>query len=168
MKTKLLYSLFSVVVLLSGSAFAQNEVEIERHSLAGISKFGITVNIEKPIGLKEPSLNPAKIQKQIGKKFQTLSAFILNLEELKESFYNPFFFVHVNIMQAEGGLYPFSIEMRFYQPIKLSLKNDMESMASTWHSGYVGMVSFDRTDEIAGVVIEATKEFKDEFERLNR
>ena len=46
-------------------------------------------------------------------------------------------------------------------------KNDVESMASTWHSGYVGMVSFDRVNEIAGVVVEATKEFKDEFERLN-
>jgi hypothetical protein len=40
-------------------------------------------------------------------------------------------------------------------------------MASTWHSGYVGMVSFDRVNEIAGVVVDAAKEFKDEFERLN-
>ncbi|MEQ9089625.1 MAG: hypothetical protein RIE52_00970 [Balneola sp.] len=159
--------LFLFIVLMSSSLVAQNEVETERHSLIGIKKFGISVEIEKPIGLKEATLNPAQIQKKILESFETLPVTLLSFNELKESFYNPFFYVHVNIMQAEDGIYPFSIEMRFYQPIKLSLKNDVESMASTWHSGYVGMVSFDRVNEIAEVVVEATKEFKDEFERLN-
>ncbi|MEQ9280034.1 MAG: hypothetical protein RLN83_11065 [Balneola sp.] len=155
------------IVFISSSLFAQNEVETERHSLIGIKKFGISVEIEKPIGLKEATLNPAQIQKKINESFETLPVTLLSFNELKQSFYNPFFYVHVNIMQAEDGIYPFSIEMRFYQPIKLSLKNDVESMASTWHSGYVGMVSFDRVNEIADVVVEATKEFKEEFERLN-
>lgn len=152
---------------MSSVLHAQNEVETERHSLIGIKKFGISVEIEKPIGLKEATLNPAQIQKKITENFASLPVTLLSFNELKESFYNPFFYVHVNIMRAEDGIYPFSIEMRFYQPIKLSLKNDVESMASTWHSGYVGMVSFDRINEIAGVVVEATNEFKDEFERLN-
>ncbi len=152
---------------MNSALHAQNEVETERHSLIGIKKFGISVEIEKPIGLKEATLNPAQIQKKIHKSFESLPVTLLSFNELKQSFYNPFFYVHVNIMQAEDGIYPFSIEMRFYQPIKLSLKNDVESMASTWHSGYVGMVSFDRVNEIAGVVVEATKEFKDEFESLN-
>ncbi|MEP4275536.1 MAG: hypothetical protein ABJ387_00105 [Balneola sp.] len=152
---------------MSSALYAQNEVETERHSLVGIKKFGISVEIEKPIGLKEATLNPAQIQKKIHESFESLPVTLLSFNELKQSFYNPFFYVHVNIMKAEDGIYPFSIEMRFYQPIKLSLKNDVESMASTWHSGYVGMVSFDRVNEIAGVVVEATKEFKDEFERLN-
>ncbi len=155
------------IVFISSSLFAQNEVETERHSLIGIKKFGISVEIEKPIGLKEATLNPAQIQKKINESFETLPVTLLSFNELKQSFYNPFFYVHVNIMQAEDGIYPFSIEMRFYQPIKLSLKNNVESMASTWHSGYVGMVSFDRVNEIAEVVVEATKEFKEEFERLN-
>ncbi len=155
------------IVFISSSLFAQNEVETERHSLIGIKKFGISVEIEKPIRLKEATLNPAQIQKKINESFETLPVTLLSFNELKQSFYNPFFYVHVNIMQAEDGIYPFSIEMRFYQPIKLSLKNDVESMASTWHSGYVGMVSFDRVNEIAEVVVEATKEFKEEFERLN-
>ncbi|MEO9887529.1 MAG: hypothetical protein ABJR05_09010 [Balneola sp.] len=167
MKTRILSSLFIFGILFSGSSIAQNEIETERHSLVGITQFGISVEIEKPIGLQEITLNPAEIQDEISKSFATLPATLLSFNELKRSFYNPFFYVHVNIMQAEDGIYPFSIEMRFYQPIKLSLKNDVESMASTWHSGYVGMVSFDRTNEIAGVVLEATKEFKDEFERLN-
>jgi len=165
---KLRFSLFLLfTALISSSLFAQNEVETERHSLVGIKQFGISVDIEKPVGLREVTLNPAEIQRDIRASFATLPVNLLELDELRKSFYNPFFYVHVNIMQAENGIYPFSIEMRFYQPIKLSLKNDIESMASTWHSGYVGMVSFDRTDEIADVVVEATKEFKEEFEKLN-
>lgn len=167
MKVRPLIPLLSLLILTSSSLVAQNEVETERHSLVGIQKFGISVEIEKPIGLQEITLNPAEIQAKITESFSSLPVSLLSFDQLKKSFYNPFFYVHVNIMQAENGLYPFSIEMRFYQPIKLSLKNDVESMASTWHSGYVGMVSFDRTNEIAGVVVEATKEFKEEFERLN-
>lgn len=167
MKIRSLLPLLLSLILMSSALHAQNEVETERHSLVGIKKFGISVEIEKPIGLKEATLNPAQIQKKINESFESLPVTLLSFNELKQSFYNPFFYVHVNIMQAEDGIYPFSIEMRFYQPIKLSLKNDVESMASTWHSGYVGMVSFDRVNEIAGVVVEATKEFKDEFERLN-
>ena len=167
MKIQLSLSLLIFSLLMGTSLLAQNEVETERHSLIGIKQFGISVEIEKPIGLKATTLNPAQIQKEIKESFETLPVTLLSFNELKESFYNPFFYVHVNIMQAEDGIYPFSIEMRFYQPIKLSLKNDLESMASTWHSGYVGMVSFDRINEIAGVVVEATKEFKEEFERLN-
>lgn len=167
MKTRSSLPLIFSFILMSSVLHAQNEVETERHSLIGIKKFGISVEIEKPIGLKEATLNPAQIQKKITENFASLPVTLLSFNELKESFYNPFFYVHVNIMRAEDGIYPFSIEMRFYQPIKLSLKNDVESMASTWHSGYVGMVSFDRINEIAGVVVEATNEFKDEFERLN-
>lgn len=167
MKIRSSLPLLLSLILMSSTLYAQNEVETERHSLVGIKKFGISVEIEKPIGLKEATLNPAQIQKKIHESFESLPVTLLSFNELKQSFYNPFFYVHVNIMQAEDGIYPFSIEMRFYQPIKLSLKNDVESMASTWHSGYVGMVSFDRVNEIAGVVVEATKEFKDEFERLN-
>ncbi len=167
MKTRSSLPLLLFLIFISTALHAQNEVETERHSLIGIKKFGISVDIEKPIGLKEATLNPAQIQKKIRESFETLPVTLLSFNELKESFYNPFFYVHVNIMQAEDGIYPFSIEMRFYQPIKLSLKNDVESMASTWHSGYVGMVSFDRVNEIAEVVVEATKEFKNEFERLN-
>ena len=167
MKIRSSLPLLLSLILMSSALHAHNEVETERHSLIGIKKFGISVEIEKPIGLKEATLNPAQIQKKIHESFESLPVTLLSFNELKQSFYNPFFYVHVNIMQAEDGIYPFSIEMRFYQPIKLSLKNDVESMASTWHSGYVGMVSFDRVNEIAGVVVDAAKEFKDEFERLN-
>ncbi len=167
MKIRSLIPLLSLFIMTSGSLIAQNEVETERHSLVGIQKFGVSVEIEKPIGLQEASLNPAQIRTEINKSFENLPVVLLSFNELKESFYNPFFYVHVNIMQAQDGIYPFSIEMRFYQPIKLSLKNDVESMAATWHSGYVGMVSFDRVNEIAAVVVEATKEFKEEFEKLN-
>lgn len=167
MKIRSSLPLLLSLILMSSALHAQNEVETERHSLIGIKKFGISVEIEKPIGLKEATLNPAQIQRKIHESFESLPVTLLSFNELKQSFYNPFFYVHVNIMQTEDGIYPFSIEMRFYQPIKLSLKNDVESMASTWHSGYVGMVSFDRVNEIAGVVVEATKEFKDEFERLH-
>ena len=83
MKTRILSSLFIFGILFSGSSIAQNEIETERHSLVGITQFGISVEIEKPIGLQEITLNPAEIQDEISKSFATLPATLLSFNELK-------------------------------------------------------------------------------------
>ena len=154
-------------LLLLADLYAQSEVEIERNSLAGIDQFGVVVNIEHPAGLEVGNLNPELIRQSILKEFSSIPADILSFEQLKESYDYPFLHVHVNIMRAANNTYPFAIEMRFYQPVKLSLKRDVEVMAATWHSGYVGIVSSDLLMDIAPTVVSATENFSYEFLEVN-
>ncbi len=166
MKAKILPAiLFSLIVM--NSLTAQNEVEVERNSLSGIKQFGVVVNVEKPVSLNEPSLNVVEIRKKIVEHFADIPASVLSNNQLRENFDLPYFYIHVNIMQHDNGIYPFAIEMRFYQPVKITLKKNMDSIAATWHSGYVGMVSYDRLNEIPDVMLDATNGFKDEFNQVN-
>ncbi len=161
-------TLFILALLLfNNHAIAQNEVLRELSSLAGISEFGVVVNIEKPGSLEVENLDPGTIRDGIIQNFTDLPITILNDAILRQSDQFPILHIHVNVMKASNGTYPFSIEMNFYQPVKLVLNRDLQSMASTWNKGQVGIVSENMLQMIIDEAIFASNIFKDEFIRMN-
>lgn len=146
---------------------AQNEVLRELSSLAGITEFGVVVNIEKPGSLEVDNLNPGIIREGILENFGDLAITILNDAALRQSDQFPILHIHINVMKASNGTYPFAIEMNFYQPVKLVLNRDLQSMASTWNKGRVGIVSEDMLSMIGQEAIYASNVFKEEFTRMN-
>ena len=165
MKTFSLF--FWFIVFCSTSSFAQNEIARERASLRGIQELGIVVNIEKPIGLMHESLDVNLITNSIEENFQDLPIKILNDRTLRQSDEFPILHIHVNIMRASNQTYPFSIELNFYQPVKLVLNRDLQTMASTWNKGQVGVVSENMVYIIADEVVAVSNLFKDEFREVN-
>ncbi len=164
MKTTLaLFLLF----LSSSSVFAQNEVLRELSSLSGISEFGVVVNIEIPEEVEAPNLTPGNVREGILEYFEELPIRILNDNTLRQSDQYPILHVHINVMKASNYTYPFSIEWNFYQPVKLVLKGDLISMASTWNKGQVGIVSHDNLEMIAEEAVYSALVFKEEFIQMN-
>ncbi|MBO6523274.1 MAG: hypothetical protein JJ971_05565 [Balneolaceae bacterium] len=149
------------------ASYAQNEIARERASLRGLQELGIVVNVEKSIGLSHESLNTGLIRKAIIENFEGLPLTILSDRTLRQSDEFPILHVHINIMRASNQTYPFSIEMNFYQPVKLVLNRDLQTMASTWNKGQVGVVSENMMHIIAAEAVNATNLFKDEFEEVN-
>ena len=149
------------------NSHAQNEIARERASLRGLQELGIVVNVEKPIGLNHESLNTALIRKAIAENFEELNISILEDKTLMQSDEFPILHIHVNIMRASNQTYPFSVEMNFYQPVKLVLNRDMQTMASTWNKGQIGLVSENMIHIISSETVNATNLFKDEFEEVN-
>lgn len=154
-------------ILCFQTGFAQNEIARERASLRGLQELGIVVNVEKPMGLSHESLNTSLIRKAIIENFEGLPITILTDRTLRQSDEFPILHVHVNIMRASNQTYPFSIEMNFYQPVKLVLNRDLQTMASTWNKGQVGVVSANMIHVIAAEAVNASNLFKDEFEEVN-
>lgn len=147
--------------------FAQNEVERQRSSLMGINEFGVVINIEQPSSLDDPSLNAGIIREGILKKISSLPVTILEDSILRKSENFPILHLHINIMEASDNLYPFTIEMNFYQPVKLILNGDLETMAITWNKSQIGLVSKDMVNVIAEESIYASELFLEEFNRVN-
>lgn len=158
---------FTLVVGFSTLLYGQSEVEIEQNSLAGINQFGVVVNIEKPQGLEVENLDPGLIRTRVLEAFEEIPATILSYNQLRESYDYPFLHIHVNIMKAANNTYPFAVELRFYQPVKLILKKETETMAATWHTGYVGIVSSDLLTDIAPTVVSIAEDFRHEFLQVN-
>ncbi len=164
---KILSFLILIILLPLQLVMAQNEISRERSSLKGIREIGIVVNIEKPIGLSHQSLQTGVIQKAIEDNFSNLPITILSDKTLRRSDEFPILHIHINVMRASNQTYPFSIEFNFYQPVKLVLNRDLQSMASTWNKGQLGIVTENLLHVIAEETVYVSTLFKDEFEEVN-
>lgn len=160
----ILFSFFSCPELL----LAQNEVERERISLEGLQEFGFTANIEGSQTIADDqTLTPSLIRDQAVEQIVEAGIRFVADEELRSSADIPFLHMHINAMEMENGLIPFSIEMRLYQPVKLILNRDLQTTASTWEDGLVGLVSYDQIAIIKEAASNMIKNFIDDYHEAN-
>lgn len=151
-----------------GKSFGQNEVALQINSLKGIAEFGFTTNLEynAPLNNKD-SLQLTEIRESGLQKLKEAGIGIIPDEEIKTSSDHPFLYLHINAMDAGRGLVPFSITLYFYQPVKLSLRRNVETSGITWESGNVGIVSYDNLQYIKDSALNLLQLFIDDYTRVN-
>ncbi|MEX1261845.1 MAG: hypothetical protein WEA58_13310 [Balneolaceae bacterium] len=168
MKTLQLYALLLLVLISPLSLSAQNEVVREQISLEGLQEIGFTANIEGSIEIaNSDTLTPTIIRQQTVNQLVDANIRYVQDEEVESSADIPFLHMHINVMQMENGLIPFSINLRLHQPVKLMLNRDLETTATTWETGLVGLVSFDQLpviNQAAGGLVET---FIEDFDKSN-
>jgi hypothetical protein len=157
----------ALLPLVSTASVAQNEIAREQSSLYGITEFGVVVNVEIPGDLKSEHLSASGIRRSIEENLSELPVSILSDETLKESDSYPILHIHINVMEAANNTYPFSIELNFYQPIKLILNRDLQTMGVTWNKGQIGIVSHNMMHVIAEEAVYTSNLFKDAFLLVN-
>lgn len=147
---------------------AQNEVLRERSSLQGINEMGFTVNLEANVSLNEQGeIEVTSIKDALMERLEEADIAIVSDEAVESSADIPFLYMHINTMDAGQGLVPFSISVRFYQPVKLSLNRDQQTSASTWETGMVGLVSYDRMEVIQEAARNLIGDFIRDFSQVN-
>lgn len=169
MKIFKLIFLLTFLGLVPLMSFAQNEIDRERISLQGLQEFGFTANIEGSREVADhESLTPSIIREQAIEQLVQNDLRFVSDEEVESSADLPFLHMHINTLQLENGLIPFSIELRLYQPVKLTLNRDLQTSASTWETGMVGIVSTDQIDVIKQAAEGVLMEFIEDYNRVNR
>lgn len=157
-------SLFCLPLL----SYGQNEIARERSSLRGITQLAFTVNLESNVSLNEQGeLEVTSIIDAIGNRLEEAGIPVIPDESVESSADVPFLYIHINTMDAGRGLVPFSISVRFYQPVKLILNRDTPTSASTWETGMVGIVSYDRMQLIMESAVNLLQDFISDFNRVN-
>ena len=163
----LFLSLF-ITVLTTSALRAQNEVALQKAALKGINSFYVTVNVEGVSQiLKYDTLNVSKMQREVESGLAEAGLPLDQETSGERGQDNPLLHVHVNVMDAGQGLIPFSVDVEFYQPVKLVLQNDIQSSASTWSSGSLGLVSYDRLGVIRQAMLDELDNFIREFRAAN-
>lgn len=159
----LLFLIFCPILL-----FAQNEIERSRISLQGLQEFGFTANIEGTRQVVDhDSLTPSVIRQQAINQLIEAGLRFVSDEEVESSADIPFLYMHINTMRLENGLVPFSINLQLYQPVKLTLNRDLQTSASTWDTGMVGIVSQDQLPVINQAAENMMSEFIHDYQRAN-
>ena len=148
--------------------FAQNEIDRERISLEGLQEIGFTANIEGSRTIADSeNLTPARIRQEAVSQLIDGDLRYVSDEEVQSSADIPFLHLHINAMEMENGLIPFSINLRLYQPVKLSLNRDLQTSAITWRTGMVGLVSYDQIETISEASSNMIAEFIDDYNVAN-
>ena len=165
-------SLFFTIVLslliIPIAVQAQNEIQRERSSLRGINEVGFTVNLETNVTLNEKGeIEVTSIKDAAEQRLSEAGIPLVSDKEVESSADIPFLYMHINTMDAGQGLVPFSVSIRFYQPVKLQLNRDLQTSASTWETGMVGIVSYDRMNVIQEAAVDLLGDFISDFRRVN-
>jgi len=164
----LLFTLLAALLVIPITAEAQNEIQRERSSLRGINELGFTVNLETNVTLNEKGeIEVTSIKDAARKRLSEAGIPLVSDSEVESSADIPFLYMHINTMDAGQGLVPFSVSIRFYQPVKLQLNRDLQTSASTWETGMVGIVSYDRMNIIQEAAVNLMGDFIDDFRRVN-
>ncbi|MDR8392484.1 hypothetical protein NC796_15120 [Aliifodinibius sp. S!AR15-10] len=163
---------FLVVTLLvlgiSIPVLAQNEIERERSSLKGIAEMGFTVNIEANVSLNEKGeLEITSIKQQAVDKLEESGLTIIPDSRIRSSADLPYLYMHINTMDAGQGLVPFSVSLDFYQPAELTLNRNLQTSVSTWQTGLVGIVSYDRMNVIGESAVNLLDDFIKDYNQVN-
>lgn len=147
---------------------AQNEVEREKISLEGLQEFGFTANIEGSRTIADDqALTPSVIRDEAVNQLIEADIRFVDDEEVQSSADIPFLHMHINAMEMENGLIPFSIRLRLFQPVKLILNRDLETAASTWEDSIVGLVSYDQIPVIGEVASNMIETFIEDYQKAN-
>ncbi len=166
-RTNIFLSLLSILWLPLLS-YGQNEIARERSSLRGITQLAFTVNLETNASLNEEGeLEVTSIIDAIGDRLEKAGIPVIPDRSVESSADVPFLYIHINTMDAGQGLVPFSISVRFYQPVKLMLNRDTPTSASTWETSMVGIVSYDRMHLIRQSAVNLLQDFISDFNRVN-
>jgi len=148
---------------------AQNEIERQRFALDGLQEFGFTVNIEGSQRVTSGTdLTPTNIRQNAVNQLVNANLRYVSDEEVSSSADIPFLHMHINMLELENGLIPFSIELRLYQPVKLVLNRDLQTSASTWETGMVGIVSLDQLQTIKQAAENVLTTFLEDYRHINR
>jgi len=168
MKAASILTVLIFLLVLPFQLHAQNEVERERISLQGLQEFGFTANIEGSRDIADSEkLTPSVIRQQSINQLVEAGIRYVSDEEVRSSADIPFIYMHINAMQLENGLVPFSIQLRVYQPVRLTLNRNLNTSASTWETGMVGIVSYDRLATINRAAEDLIMTFIDDYYKAN-
>lgn len=130
---------------------------------------GFSVNYEANVSLTQKGEIEITSLQQMGEQaLKKGDITLIPTRELKQSDQNPLLYMHINAMDAGRGLVPFAINLYFYQPIKLTLNRDLQTTASTWESGTLGIASYDQLQLIREAARGLLDEFITDYNDINR
>ena len=151
-----------------GMANAQQGIEQSRQTLQQIKGFYLTVDVEGTRGLTEEAiLDVVTIRRNVAAKLAEAGLNVIEATEVVDAQRVPNLYVHINMIDAGRGIVPFAVNTQFLQEVRLAHQN-ITTVASTWDTGLVGVVSYDTLELIGETAVSSVTNFIDDYHAVNR
>ncbi len=159
-----------LILLLCGvsatAATAQSEMERERQSLRGVDGFYLSLNTVGDASVQD-SLDFAQLHHDLRASLQNAGLPVWPEGNVGAADRVPYLHVHVNTVHAGRGLYPFGVEIRFYQAVRLERDASAPTVAATWATSIVGLASYDHLGIIPEAALVLLDDFIEDFQGIN-
>jgi hypothetical protein len=163
MRTLLLFALLFAAHPLS----AQPDTELFRQSLQRIEAFYLTVDLEGSRALTEhDALDVSAIRQNVASRLAEAGLRIIEPTEGIDTQRVPNLYIHVNLLDAGQGLVPFAVNTQFFQEALLP-ESRIPTIACTWDTGLVGLVSYDTLSLIGETAVSSVTNFIDDYRAVN-
>jgi len=164
---RILYPVLLLLWSLSAlETVAQSEMVRERNSLRGVDGFYLSLNIEGPASAQD-ALDFRRLHQDLQARLQEVGLPVWAEDRLPASERIPYLHVHINAVDAGRGLYPFSVEVRFYQAVRLARDPSATTVAATWSASIVGIASHDHLRLIPEAALGLLEDFIEDFNGVN-
>ena len=158
------------LILLCGlsatTATAQSEMERERQSLQGVDGFYLSLNTVGAAAVQD-SLDFEGLHQGLRSTLEEAGLPVWPEGQVTAEDRVPYLHVHVNTVHAGRGLYPFGVEIRFYQRVRLERDAATPTVAATWATSIVGVASYDNLGIIPEAALNLLDDFVDDFRQIN-
>ncbi len=148
------------------AAWAQSEIERERASLRGVDGFYLSLNTVGDASVQD-SLDFEQLHQGLRIRLQKAGLPMWPEGQVTAEDRLPYLHVHVNTVHAGRGLYPFGVEIRFYQAARLERDPSTPTVAVTWSTSIVGIASYDQLGLISETALNLIEDFIEDFQRVN-
>ena len=148
------------------AAWAQSEIERERASLRGVDGFYLSLNTVGDASV-EDSLDFEALHQGLRTRLQEAGLPMWPEGQVTAADRLPYLHVHVNTVHAGRGLYPFGVEIRFFQAVRLVRDPSTPTVAVTWSTSIVGIASYDQLGLISETALNLLEDFIEDFQRVN-
>ncbi|MDX1428858.1 MAG: hypothetical protein R3282_01170 [Rhodothermales bacterium] len=153
---KLLLTIAITIFVAAGRpASGQMDLEDEILSLAGVTDFGLVVDIESTLPSGAAGLDNSIWRDALSETLRELTGTspATRVDPTRDSH----LYVHVNAMSVGDDLVPFAIEASFVQKARVDKGQDM--MVVTWETGLVGLVTQNQLSQVLQGGIGVVEEF---------
>ena len=147
-------------------ALAQTEREQARASLQGIEGFYLSLNTVGDASVQD-SLDFGLLHRGLRARLQQAGLPVWPEDQSAAEARVPYLHVHVNTVHAGRGLYPFGVEIQFYQAVQLARDPSARTAAITWSTSIVGVASYDQLGVIPDAALNLLEEFVEDYQRVN-
>lgn len=155
-----------LLMLLPLAVAAQPDLSAQRASLERIGPITTDITVEGPRHLVESDdLRTEVLLHRIVHRIRE-SGIDVQRDARSATDKSPLLHIHVNLLDLEGGLVPFSVSAEFFQNVRLT-HSGREMAAVTWSESVLGLVSPDLVANIPKSVDGLVDQFIDDVAAAN-
>ena len=138
---------FSIITLLTASAYGQKNGELEKATLRGLPGVNVFVN-GLGTDIEQEGLTKEQIQTDVELRLRKAGIRVLTVEEVRNTEIKPVLMISVLTFRSKalsdflgGSVYSYSINIELNQTASLKRAADQQYLVITWSDNAVGMTT---------------------------